>query len=297
MDITGFAVMLDFAAIEAHVTGMLPTLILLAVFLGISLLVYKVITAGIKRGVLKRAKTKKQKNNVLVFLSLWRYAFTVLILVTIIFLLGGDITGLGVWAGLLTAALGWALQKPITGVAGWIMVIVKRPFQIGDRIQIGAVKGDVQEISLTHIYLKEIGGTIATEETSGRVIMIPNSKLFEQDIINYTLTDDYILEQVVVTLTYESDLDKAIDICRKAAEKVTKDFVDKMPKRPYIRTFFQQSGIDVKTRFYVPASDRIRVASELTQEIFRGIDKEKTTEIAYPHTEVVLRKKGQQRQL
>lgn len=284
-------VLINFTWLITQVMELFPTAIYLLIIVAISLFIYKLVVITLRKAVLKKAKTKKQKNNAMVLITLWRYAFAVILIVGIIFFLGGDITGLGVWAGLLTAALGWALQKPITGVAGWIMVITKKPFQIGDRIEIAGVKGDVLDINLTHIHLREIGGTIKTEETSGRIVMIPNSKLFEQDVINYTMTDEFILEQVVTTITYESNLDRAMDICVKAAKKAVADFLENMPQQPYVRTFFQPSGIDIKTRFYVPASERIRIGSDLTQEIFRNIMKAKDVEIAYPHTEVVLRKK------
>ncbi len=287
--------MFDLSALGAYVEEIFPTIVSVIIILIAALIIYKLVTAGIRGAVLFRAKTKKQKNNAMVFLSLWRYSFLVLLIIGLIFFLGGDIAGLGLWAGLLTAALGWALQKPITGIAGWIMVITKKPFQIGDRIEIQGVKGDVSDITLTHIYLKEIGGTIATEETSGRVILIPNSKLFEQDIINYTLQDDYILDQVITAITYESNLDRAIKICEEAADKVGKEFASEMSKTPYVRTFFQSSGIDLKTRYYVKASSRIKVASDMTREIFRKISEAKDVEIAYPHTEVVLRKKLKRR--
>jgi small-conductance mechanosensitive channel len=272
-----------------------PTAFSVLIIVVTAYLFYRIITMAIKRVLLSKAKTKKQRNNLMVFLSIWKYSFAILIIIGLIFFLGGDITGLGLWAGLLTAALGWALQKPITGVAGYLMVIIKKPFQLGDRVMIGTVKGDVIDISLTHIYLREIGGTIGSEETSGRTIMIPNSILFEQNIINYTLRDEYILEQIVIAITYESDLHHAMKICEQAARKVTRGFLKDSPKPPYTRTFFQPSGIDVKTRFYVRASERIKVASDLTQEIFKGITEAKDVEIAYPHTEVVLRKKTPRR--
>jgi small-conductance mechanosensitive channel len=284
--------MFDLNAIQAQVEGVLPMLFWSLVILAVAFVVYKAVTMLIRRALLRGARTKDQKNNALAFLSIWKYSFTIIVVMGLVFYFGGDITGLGIWAGLMTAALGWALQRPITGIAGWIMVVVKRPFRVGDRIMIGSVKGDVININLTHIHLKEVGGTIASEETSGRVIMIPNSKLFEMDIINYTLTDDFILDEVVTTVTYESDIDNAVRICEEAVKKVTKDFVADMPKPPAVRTFFQPSGIDCKTRYYVRAEDRIKVSSDLTREIFRGVSRDRKVEIAYPHTEVVLRKKA-----
>lgn len=284
--------MIDLNAIQGQILGYLPAIISVIVIVIAATIIYKIVARAIRKAVLKTAKTKKQKNNALVLLSLWRYVFVIILIFGLIFYVGGDFTGLGVWAGLFSAALGWALQRPITGIAGWIMVITKKPFQIGDRILIGNVKGDVVDIAITHIYLREIGGTIASEETSGRVIMIPNSKLFEMDIINYTLTDEYILDEVVTSITYESNLDLAIKICEDAVNKVTQDFVKDMQRPPVVRTSFQPSGIDCRTRYYVKADERIRIASNLTQEIFRKISKSKAVEIAYPHTEVVLRKKG-----
>ncbi len=285
--------MVDLAMIADMLNGYLPMALNTLIIVTAAIVFYVIFTKILKKIIISTARTKNQKNNAHVFFNLWRYSFIIVILIGLVFYLGGDITGLGVWAGLMSAALGWALQKPITGIAGWIMVIVKKPFQLGDRIEISGVKGDVSEISLTHIYLKEVGGTIATEENSGRTIMIPNSKLFEQDIVNYTMNNEFILDQVIITITYESDLDKAIKICKNAADKATEGFIKDVPKKPYIRTFFQGagSGIEVKIRYHVKAVDRIKVTSDVTQEIFRQIKKDKDIEFAYPHTEVVLRNK------
>ncbi|RLI97612.1 MAG: hypothetical protein DRO99_02775 [Candidatus Aenigmatarchaeota archaeon] len=280
------------AEILSIVYTILPMIVQMLIILITAFVIYKIIAKALRKAVLEKAETKAQRSNAIVLLSLWRYAFVIVLVIGLIFYLGGDITGLGVWAGLFSAALGWALQKPITGIAGWIMVITKKPFQIGDRISIGSVKGDVVEIGITHIYLKEIGGTIKSEETSGRLIMIPNSTMFDKNIINYTLQDDYILDDVGVLITYESNLEKAIKICQDAADKIAKEgHVATKPKPPYVRTFFSGSGIDIKTRYYVKAEERIKTSSDITQEIFRGINKTKDVEIAYPHTEVVLRKK------
>ncbi|MBU4201949.1 MAG: mechanosensitive ion channel family protein, partial [Candidatus Altiarchaeota archaeon] len=203
----------------------------------------------------------------------------------------GSWEGLGIGIGLLSASLGFALQRPITGIAAWVMLIVNKPFIIGDRIIIGTTRGDVVNITLSHVYLMEIGGIVTGEETSGRIIMIPNSVLFEQNIINYTSQDDYILDQVVVAITYESNLDGAMKITLDSARKHTKEFIEATGKKPYVRTFFQSSGIDVHVRYTSPATRLQEFSSAITKEIYDRIMKADDVEIAYPHTEVVLRKK------
>jgi len=242
---------------------------------------------------LKKAKTKKQISNIEIFSKVSHYVLFLILLIFGFFSYAGSWAGLGIGIGLLTAALGWALQKPITGIAGWIMVVVRRPFDIGDRVIIGSVRGDVADITLTHIYLKEIGGIVKGEENSGRVIMVPNSILFEQNIINYTQQDEYILDQVTVTVTHESNLDKAIEIALGSARKHTGDVIKATSKKPYIRTYFQPNGIDVHVRYYSPAKNIQEVSSKVTKEIFDRIMKTKSVRISYPHTEILFRgKKG-----
>ena len=204
--------MITLDSIISIASSYIPTMFNVLIIVIIAFVFYKIIRHIIKKALVARARTKEEKNDSMVLLSLWKYFFVVVLLLGLVFYLGGDFTGFGLWAGLFSAALGWALQKPISGIAGWIMVIIKKPFQIGDRILIGSQKGDVIDISLTHIYLKEVGGTINSEETSGRVLMIPNSVLFEQNIINYTLQDEYILDDVGILITYESNIDKAVKI-------------------------------------------------------------------------------------
>tara|TARA_Y100000310_G_scaffold83483_1_gene80162 strand:- start:7781 stop:8623 length:843 start_codon:yes stop_codon:yes gene_type:complete len=262
-------------------------IIRVAVVLVILEVLYQVITKSIKKVLLNKVKSKRQRSNVIVFFNILRYLFIFLIILILIFTYTGSWTGIGISAGLLTAALGWALQRPITGIAAWIMVVTKKPFTIGDRIIIGSVKGDVSDITLTHIYLKEIGGTVGGEESSGRIILVPNSVLFEQNIVNYTMQDEFILSEVRTLVTYESNLNNAVKICKEAAEKVTRNALNEVPEKPIVRTFFKESGIVVKVRFFTKTDDKIKAESDITQAIFEMVKESKNVDIAYPHIQIV----------
>jgi small-conductance mechanosensitive channel len=251
---------------------------------------YRIVTHFLKRIIFTAAKTKKEKSNAIIFLHLWRYVFVVITIIVLIFAYSGSLEGLGLSAALLTAALGWALQRPISGVAGWFMVVIAKPFRIGDRISIGSIKGDVVDLSLTHIYIGEIGGTIGSEERSGRVIMVPNSFLFENNIVNYTFADEFVMDEILATVTYDSDIDKAKKLWEEAAIEATREFGHKVGK-PTIRTFFQDSGILVVVRFLTPAVERERVRSTVTENIFKKVFRTKGVRFAYPHRELIMRKK------
>jgi len=247
---------------------------------------FNFLTRIIKKKLIEKAKTKRERTNIEVFSDIAHYVLILFLLIFAILSYAGSLTGIGVVAGLLSAALGWALQRPISGIAGWLMVIIKRPFEMGDRIIIGDVKGDVVDITLTHIHIKEIGGTIASEETSGRLILIPNAKLFEQDIINYTKRDEFILDQVGFAITFESDIEEAQKIAISSAKEVMRNYTKKIKGEIYTRTYFQSSGVDILIRYQSLTSKRNQISSEITQKIFKKVRISKNVKFAYQHTEI-----------
>jgi len=244
--------------------------------------------------LLKKAKTKKHKSNVILFLNIVKYLFVFIFIIVFLFSYFGSWTELGLVMGLLTVALGFALQRPVTNVIAWVVLVVRRPFVIGDRVGINGLKGDVQDISISYITLEEVGGTIDGDEKSGRIAVVPNSIIFDKEIVNYTAQHDFILDEVKVNITYESNLKKAEDIVAKSVEKVMEPFLDNFPKKisrePYTRLKFMDSAMEVSVRYYVLAHNRNMVKTDITREIFNQIIKTKDVEIAYPHTEVILRK-------
>ena len=282
---------MDFVQLITNNIEKLIPIIRTIIIVVVSILIFNSILFFVKKRLLKRAKTKKQKSNVEIFHKVLKYLFILIILLFAVFSYAGSWVGFGLSVGLLSAALGWALQKPITGIAGWIMLIIKRPFEIGDRIIIGDVRGDVIDLTLTHIYIAEIGGIVKGEETSGRIIMVPNSLLFEKSIINYTQESEYVLDQVAAPVTFESDLDKVEKIFIESAKKYTRDVIKITKKQPYLRTYFQAHGILVHVRYMSPAKRIQEVSSTITREIHKRMMQTKGVELAYQHTEVLFRKK------
>jgi len=270
-------------------------LIQLAIFVIISIVIFSVVLQIIKRHLIKKVQGKKQVSNVIVFLDLLKFIFAIFLIISVVIAYHGNLGEIGFIAGLLTVALGWALQKPIAGVVAWLMIITRRPFNIGDRVLLSGIKGDISNITLTHIFLDEVGGTIEGEEKSGRTVMIPTSIIFDQQIVNYTEEDEYILDEVTTSITYESNLEKAEDLIKNSVNKIMKTYWENFPKNvlqePRIRLKFKDSGIDVTVRYYTLATQRSKISTDITREIFKNIKKTDDVEIAYPHTEVLLHKK------
>ena len=270
-------------------------LIKLLLIIIVAFIILNLILRVIKSHLLKKVRSKRQVSNVTVFLDLLKYVFALFFLLIIIFAYYNSWGELGFVAGLLTIALGWALQKPISGIFGWLIVLTRRPFRVGDRVKIMGMLGDINDITLTHIMLDEVGGTIEGEESSGRTIMIPTSIIFEQEVINYTERDEYILDEVGALITYESNLEKAEAIMKNSVKKVLPsywiDFPKKISKTSHIRLDFKDSGISIVVRYNTVTKNRNKIATDIRREIHKQIIATKDVDFAYPHTQVLMNKK------
>lgn len=258
--------------------------------------VFYIILKVVQRHLMKKVKTRKQASNVKVFLSLVKFLFAFFLLIAVIAFFYGDLGDLSFVAGLLTVAIGWALQKPISGVVAWLILLTRRPFDIGDRVLLSGIKGDITNITLTHIFLDEVGGTIEGEERSGRTAMIPTSLIFEKEIINYTHQDDFILVEIIVNITYESNLHKAEELIIDAVKKIMQQYWEGFPptvsKEPHNRLQFRDSGIEISVRYYTITMKRNEIATNIRREIFKQIRGAPDVEFAYPHTEVLVHHKN-----
>jgi small-conductance mechanosensitive channel len=252
-------------------------------------LVYGVMTRAL-RAYLKKRDAKQQ--NVQNFFVMWRYAWLGVGVLMLIVAFAGSFAAMGISAAFLGMILGWSLQAPVTGIAAWLMIIAKRPFRIGDRVIISGIIGDVVDITLTHVVLNQVGGTIGGEEPSGRGVLIPNATLFQQIIYNYAFETKYILDEVPVLITYESDVEAAERICVAAAEQVTADVVADSGTAPFIRRELADSGIRLRLRYNTLATSRQQVSSEIVRLIIGGFGENPDVEFCYPHTEILYRPKN-----
>lgn len=182
--------------------------------------------------------------------------------------------------------LGWSLQGPVSGFAAWIIVSIKRPFRPGDRVQYPnlGLTGDVQEIGPMYVVLDQVGGTVGSEEAVGRHILVPSAMLFSQVVINFTVKQEaaYMLDEVVVRITYDSKLEEAERILLNAARDVTRDIIATTGSEPYIRSDFWDYGLLLRLRFQTKVKDRARISYEINNHIMQAIQHTPSVDLAIP---------------
>jgi small-conductance mechanosensitive channel len=130
-----------------------------------------------------------------------------LILVIILSMLFANWYAAMVSFGIVSLILGFALQNPITSFFGWLYILIRKPYEVGDRIRIGNVYGDVINVSYIDTTLWEFKGDyLSADHPSGRIIRFANSKVFSEYVYNYSWPlFPFIWNELSLFITYDSD--------------------------------------------------------------------------------------------
>jgi small-conductance mechanosensitive channel len=203
--------------------------------------------------------------------------------------------GLGTWLGLLSAGLAVALQDPLENLAGWVYLVASRPFRVGDRIQVGAHAGDVVDIKPFSFALLEIGNWVNADQSTGRVLHIPNGWVFKESIAGYDHGFPFIWNEISVTVTFESDwrLAKRVleDVLETHSEKVDESEFEKSSEflgiqytrlTPVVWTDSAPEGVRLTMRYLCrPRTRRVSTSAmwEAILDAFGGLEQ---VDFAYP---------------
>ena len=134
--------------------------------------------------------------------------------------------------GLISLILGFALQTPISSFIGWVYLLVRAPYRVGDRIKIGDLRGDVIDVSYLDTTLWEFGGEyLSTDHPSGRVIRVPNANVLSTPIVNYSWPlFPYIWNEIKFHVAYESDLKFVLETMQRLTEEELGDSMSEKVK-------------------------------------------------------------------
>ena len=200
--------------------------------------------------------------------------------------------------GIVGAGLTLALHQPVLSIAGWLLLLVRRPYETGDRVEIGSVKGDVIDIRLFYTSLLEIGNWVDADQSTGRVVNCPNNKVFTEPIFNYTRGFEYVWHEIKITVTFESDWKKARRIIDEIASMESLDLGEQARRKiqrmshkvlihygkltPIVWTRIVDFGVELTLRYLTDARRRRSTENEICCEVLDRFGKEPDVELAYP---------------
>lgn len=117
------------------------------------------------------------------------------------------------------AGLAISMREALLSIVGWMNLVIRAPYRQGDRIEINGVKGDVLDVRLFHSTMMELGGWVDADQSTGRLVHVPNSWVYLHPVYNYARGFSFIWNEIPVTLTFRSNWEAARDIMLQLAQE------------------------------------------------------------------------------
>jgi len=231
-----------------------------------------------------------------------RIAVTLLLILGVVSIWFEDPTRLATALGLVAAGLSFALQKVITSVAGYFVILRGKTFTVGDRIAMGGVRGDVialdfikttiMEIGQPHSYTNADASTwVRSRQFTGRVVTVTNDKVFSEPVYNYTRDFPYLWEEMSLPIPYAADRGRAeqliLEVARRhglLAEALTEAEREEMERlfavaaddlEPRVYYRLTDNWLELTVRFFGKERGVRAVKDAMSREILRAFDEAK----------------------
>ena len=196
------------------------------------------------------------------------------------------------------AGLAIALREVLLSLVGWINIVLRSPYKHGDRIEINGVKGDVIDIRPFHSTMMEIGNWASGDQSTGRIVHIPNGWIYQHGIFNYTRGFGFLWNEMSFTLTFRSDWSAARELILELAsesadivEQQVKQEIQRMSREylvhysiltPFVYVKVVSDGIRLTLRYLCEARKRRGTEHALTVGILQAFKEHGDIELAYP---------------
>jgi small-conductance mechanosensitive channel len=195
--------------------------------------------------------------------------------------------------GVSSIIVGLAVQTPMKSFIAWIYILIRQPFRVGDRIQIGDATGDVIDVGYLDTTLWEFGGKyISGDHPSGRVIKFPNEKVLDEIVYNYSWPlFPYIWNEITFYVAFNADLEFIASTMQKIAEEelgkemmervqtfrdlLARTPVDELEVRERPRVIFRVSEntwLEAIVRYLVPPREAGRVKTRLIKKLLAALN-------------------------
>ena len=222
--------------------------------------------------------------------------FIVVVVATFIWF---QVSNIGAWVGVVSAGIAIALADILRNFAGWGYILLRRPFKIGDRIEIDGQAGDVVDVRSQRFSILEIKNWVDADQSTGRIIQIPNGLLFAKPLANYTEGFPYIWHEIPMLVTFESDWKRAEEMMRESLSEHAPSMASEEARRaireaateyrirythltPTTYVSVKDSGVMVTGRAIIPVRSRRHVDTTIWRSLLEKLDSDPAVELAYP---------------
>ncbi len=227
-----------------------------------------------------------------------QYSSVGIFLLILIFIWLNEFKSVATIIGLVSAGLTIALKDLIVNAAAWFFIVIRRPFSIGDRVEISGYVGDVIDIRFFQFTLNEIGNWVDADQSTGRIVHIPNGKVFTDSQANFTQGFSHIWNEIGVLITFESNWKKGKKILEEIVDKHAAHLSKPAEKKlleaskkymiiyskltPIVYTSVKDSGVMLTMRYLITPRRRRNSEEQIWEDVLEAFAANKDLDFAYP---------------
>ena len=273
-------------------------------YLLITIVLVYFFTLVVKKGLNKVIKSTDNKYRARKASNVVGY---IILIIAIIGIYSEQLGTLGMALGVAGAGVAFALQEVIMSFAGWLVIVFTNKVEVGQRIKIGDLKGDIIDIGMMSTTFMEMGDWVKSDQYNGRIVSIANSYVFKEKIQNYSAEYPFLWDEVQIPIRHESDYHLARELFEKVALEICGEYADQSKKKwqsltnkyrvenadvnPMISMEFDQNWITFTIRFVVDYKKRRSTKDQIFTSILKEISQHKDRiEIATTAMEVTIPK-------
>lgn len=253
-------------------------------------LILKIVSKIIK---LINKRTITSEKQVYIFQKRNKAIFTIIFIIITLFIWQNELSDIITLISFVSAALTLAIRDIIYNYFSGLYIKLSKPIKVEDRIKVGDITGDVININSLSFELLEVD--INTNQSTGKIIHIPNSEIFSKEIINYNIAFKYIWDEININISINSDFNKAKKILLKivSSNEIIKEIPEKMQQEiksstsdyriyynkltPIVYTKLAENKIILTARFLIHPKKQRNVESTIFEKILEEYKKNNIT--------------------
>lgn len=190
--------------------------------------------------------------------------------------------------GVAGAGIAFALQEVIASIAGWVAVSFGGFYRVGDRVQLGGIKGDVIDIGILRTTIMQMGEWVHADQYNGRIVRVANSFVFKEPVFNYSGEFPFLWDEIAVPVHLGSDVTAARALIERVATEVVGAYanaaerawepmtrrylIEKASVQPMVAMKFDANWIEFTLRYVVDYKARRMTKDRLFERLLAEIN-------------------------
>ena len=265
--------------------------IVVVLVLAAAYVLYRIVDKQIRGHVADPEKRLRYRKRVA-----YTVAIVILALLAVVFF--ERLRGIGTFVGFIGAGLAIALREYLAAFLAWFYIVGQRNVSLGSRIEVGGVRGDVIDIGVFKLTLVEVRGEGLGEQSSGRLVTVPNFKILTDPVFHFTAGSPFVWDEIEFMVTFESDWERARQIVQEVGNEIFEPHRHEVEAgfrqlesdyafrygvtTPIVYTSVGEFGIRLRLRYLTHVRRRRDNRDVISRRILRRFAAEPNVELAYP---------------